>query len=740
MLKNRWRTSLILIVLFTLAASNLQKFALANPEQRPNRFNPREAQYFDLVDGTFALSPEEIAMLEQNGIVMSDRLGFNSFTIAYAYIYWKDLPVLVTTDSILQAVHETYDDLLQNMERNILMPRLRVMLENCLAKLHSQANSNTDPTMTPLYADLETYFTTALLLLNDTAPDPSVNRYHTMATEAAGVEKIDLFGVEREIDFTLFKPRGHYTEDYYLGLYFRAMTWLAQIDFRMVSFDPATAFPTLNLEALASALLLRQTIQDAQQRDNWEAIDTLLTAFVGQSDNMTLDDLERLMSDAGLNSATDVLNYSDPDHLLTMLTTTDYGWQRISGQITWAYLGRNEAVPQPVTFMLLGSRYAIDSEIMSNLVFDRLYTDDDQQILRPYPNTLDVMYALGNNQAMTHLTDEFALYGYQNPLEAARTHVNDIATTDSNFWGSSFYNRWLTMLRTLNNPVNDNGFYADSMQTPAWADKMLHTQLASWAQLRHDNILYVKQSVTTMGVACQYPTGYVEPYPAFYAAVADYARAGRSLFEQIPPSGNVLSDYDLENEQRTLETALTYFSNLENTAVQLQTLAEKELRLEQFTEDEDLFLRSIVVRQYREQQICGVDPWEWNGWYMELFPWEDDSPALIADVHTNINHDPEIPDLLPPGVLHIGTGPVSTTMIVGNTDEVNTMYVGPTFTYYEFIELGFPPVRLTDDDWRGRLATTPPPAPPIWTSSFRLPVSNTTDYAPLYLPQTPDQQ
>lgn len=492
-----WRSLLIGLVILTLS----QNFVSADSDQRPRRFNPREADYFDLVDGTFQLTPEEIALLEQSGVVMSDRLAFNNFITAYADIYWKDLPVLVTTDSILHSIHETYDDLLQQMEIHILMPRLRQMLSQSLVTLQANANTNTDPILTPLYEDLITYLDTALLLLMD-APS-SGNRYHTLAYDATAVEEIDLFGVKREIDFTLFKPRGHYTEDYYLGLYFRAMTWLAQIDFRMVEFDPFSAEPALNLEALANAILLNQTIQAAQQRPNWDAIDALLVDFIGHSDNMTLNDLERLMNDTGIHTPADALNYANPDQLLQMLTTTDYGWQRISGQITWAYIDRNEAIPQPVTFMLMGSRYVIDSEIMTNVVFDRLRTADGQAILRPYPNPLDTMYALGNDRALTHLANDLAHYGYQANLEAVRTTVNDTTTANPDFWNSSFYNRWLATLRTLNNPVTDDGFYADSMQTPAWADKMLHTQLASWTQLRHDNILYVKQSYTTGGITCE---------------------------------------------------------------------------------------------------------------------------------------------------------------------------------------------------------------------------------------------
>jgi hypothetical protein len=46
------------------------------------------------------------------------------------------------------------------------------------------------------------------------------------------------------------------------------------------------------------------------------------------------------------------------------------------------------------------------------------------------------------------------------------------------------------------------------------------------------------------------------------------------------------------------------------------------------------------------------------------------------------------------------------------------MYVGPCFTYYEVIEPGYPPVRLTDEDWLSRLEKGEIPAHPDWTRSF----------------------
>jgi hypothetical protein len=53
-----------------------------------------------------------------------------------------------------------------------------------------------------------------------------------------------------------------------------------------------------------------------------------------------------------------------------------------------------------------------------------------------------------------------------------------------------------------------------------------HTQLASWAELRHDTVLYAKQSYTT-SLGCSYPDAYVEPCPEFFRALGDFAKKGK---------------------------------------------------------------------------------------------------------------------------------------------------------------------------------------------------------------------
>ena len=96
-------------------------------------------------------------------------------------------------------------------------------------------------------------------------------------------------------------------------------------------------------------------------------------------------------------------------------------------------------------------------------------------------------------------------------------------------------NIWLDAIRTLDDDVSTVKNVPESMRTAAWQRKQLRTQLASWAELRHDNVLYGKQSYTGVP-ACEYPAGYVEPYPRFFSTLQVVCR----YCPQAPWSGSSL--------------------------------------------------------------------------------------------------------------------------------------------------------------------------------------------------------
>ena len=69
-------------------------------------------------------------------------------------------------------------------------------------------------------------------------------------------------------------------------------------------------------------------------------------------------------------------------------------------------------------------------------------------------------------------------------------------------------------------PVETDGL-PKSTRTEGWARRTLLTQLGSWSELRHDTILYAKQSYSTY-VVCEFPDAYVDPYPVAVAPGSVY--------------------------------------------------------------------------------------------------------------------------------------------------------------------------------------------------------------------------
>jgi len=100
---------------------------------------------------------------------------------------------------------------------------------------------------------------------------------------------------------------------------------------------------------------------------------------------------------------------------------------------------------------------------------------------------------------------------FQHNLLAARS-VIDARPREQ--WNDNLYDGWLSALRALSLPTLGDRF-PRVMRTRDWSLRRMQTQLASWAELRHDTILYVKQSYSSLAT-CEYPTGFVELQPAFF--------------------------------------------------------------------------------------------------------------------------------------------------------------------------------------------------------------------------------
>ncbi len=658
-------------------------------------YDPLTALGLDTLDAS-ALSLEDDAkdILSNDGFVISDRQSFPSFVAGYTAIYGEHLPLYVSADSILDATHRSYDNILEQIELIALSPRLEAMLTSMRSALAAGA---ADPFGAGAVADADVYVSVAASLLADEVMAPAaggpaaeVSELYEAARAAEGLRKRVFLGVPRAIDFSQYAPRGHYLNDPTLERYFRATMWLGSMDLRLIE-TLDTGKQVFRRRQLELAYALRALFDDTALAD-YEAIDGVVRAFVGESDNMTLPELDGLLSDLGV-AAPEALSTIDDETLAQAILDGGYGLQRISGGILEN--GTQGPIPLSSTFLLLGRRYVVDSEVFSNVVYGRVPVRDGA--MRLMPNPLDVAFAaLENDQAATLLAPELDNYHYAPELAATRLLVDFHEPT---FWSANLYNGWLSALRALSPPSDLADAAALGLPrvagTEAWGRRILSAQLASWAELRHDTLLYAKQSYTD-APECEFPDGYVDPYPEFYATLGNYARRGRAVVENL---GDLAGDY--------LGAAMVnYFDELETTSGTLQALAEKQRTGEPFGTDEIAFLNRAIG----DSENCFFDP---DGWYPRLVylgvasETDTEYDPTIADVHTQPADEG---GAIVGNVLHVGTGPARLMVVTADTCVGPRAYVGLASSYFERITTNFE--RLTDQQWASEVQDARPPDVP----------------------------
>ncbi len=639
-----------------------------------------EPRWLDSVTVKFRLTPDELSLLREHGFVVTERLSYHSFGEALNQVWVKDLPVFVTSDAILHAVHLSYDEILMSTEFQFLIPRLEALLSD----LHVKALPDRDaryksvPGMLPSLRDVDVYLTVARRLL--TGQDVAVyykenaNAVRELMTLIDGAMPCDypLFAsTSRTIDFSQFTVRGHYMRDRRLGWYFRSMIWLGRTEFMLtkpVQHGPNTPTDADIQRQAIGAFLLKEMLESNGLQTGLDEIDDMLEFLVGESDNVRPAHLDELQRDLGFGDASALLDIALLAAFQEKLAAKPFADQKINSQILMSDPMNPEQLKPPSAFLLLGQRFIIDSYVFWNVVYDNII-HDGSKVRRMLPKALDAMFAIGNDAAAQLLQNELDAYHYAPNLAALRYLVDSY---DDNFWTASLYNTWLSAIRALN-PPGDLEAYPAFMRTGAWWQEKLNTQLASWAQLRHDNILYAKQSYSG-GVTCSFPESYVEPFPELYGRLALFARNAADYFRT-----------------KKIDGTTEYFTGMAGTMDTLRSIAERQLSGTPPAPEENRFLKGMLFAV-----SAGCAP-AYDGWYQRLFFNRDitDHDFIIADVHTAPTDEAGNPV---GWVLHVGTGKVNMGFVTApSPNGGDVVYTGPMMSYHEQVSTNFK--RYNDEEW-----------------------------------------
>ena len=468
------------------------------------------------------------------------------------------------------------------------------------------------------------------------------------------------------------------------------------------------------IQTTQASLIASKFEEDQDLRDRWDRVYSVTAFYVGLSDDLGpyeyIDALEYVFD--GTPDPEDlVLTEEDIGKLKAKLA--EHGLPEIyggtgevtiicpPGQIDQCLTPEraDEVLEVTTGFRLMGQRFIPDSYMFQNLVFPNVglplgpeqpftlvMSKGDPPIpLRGFPRGLDVMALLGSKRA-AELLDELKDSNYDNYSVQFDLLGAEFEGFNEAEWNKNLYWSWLFTLKPLLKEYGRG--YPTFMQTETWQEKELTTALASWAELRHDTILYAKQSYTptesvTSGVPYIPPppekpvVGYIEPLPEFYNRLLALTRMTTGGLDEM----NVLDD-----------TSKSRLENLERILERLVKLSEQELRNEELTEEDYDFIKNFGD--------------ELNGVIADVDE-KSKKTTIVADVHTDQNTEQ---------VLEEGIGYVRLIVVAYMVPDGRILIgSGPVLSYYEFKH----PMadRLTDDKWRELLASDPPEEPE-WTSNF----------------------
>lgn len=669
--------------------------------------------YLDSVKEAYSLTSDELNLLEQNHFFVTERLSRSTFANALHDIYINDLPVFVSTDIILDAVHRSYSYLLKTLEREVMSQNLEQFLAALYGNFSLLQQKYNNHKLDENLADIDLYVSIAYSLITNQNYEPhiaSAEFYHTLmdGIETCNMVELSLFCKperSRRLDFSQFKVRGHYVYSEtdrmmsykLLEPYFKTQMWLGRIEFFLTR--PAESpweEPWGNEEIRrmnVSAFLLNELANMTEEKQLFAVNEQIINYLVGESDNVTPEQYNRFLNEQKITDATQFANSSLYNEYQSTLLANKEFEQLILGGLLYSNPYTEQADTLPVSYRLSGQRYVIDSHILSNMVYDRIIYNGEK-IFRGMPKPLDAIFALGNNDAYYFLNNELETYKYASNLANMR-YLTD--NKEASFWKSGYYHSWLGAIRCLNTVDDENlPFF---MRTSAWHQQKMNTQLASWTQLRHDNVLYAKPSYTGM-TGCSYPHSYVEPYPEFYKTIADFTRDLASFLNTIDLGG-------WESVQ-----VVSALNSIPPVLDKLEIIAIKELNGTPLSADETDWLKRMLF----EDGMSGQPPY--SGWYADMLldPYNMlESDYLIVDVHTQ----PTLKNGEVVGkVLHLATGAVNLGIFILQNSETESYmaYTGPFFSCYDTITYNFE--RLTDEDWGAAVINNSIPLRPEWTKAF----------------------
>lgn len=641
-----------------------------------NLTNPSQLKEFDQ-----ALSQQ----LGEDGFAIVPALHSQLFEV-YEENDYREFPNFVTTDLYLQLYHLYIDCMLRELE---MYQFFRQMVDynddmlQAMKKLYQKTENGT--ALERAAAHNQRFFTIADVLFRgmksyDADTDQLIAEEVEKAIKAADdVSNFMADYKDVKFGYSLFRPRGHYTRNYVLEEYFRGMMWLQSVPFGMDNDD----------EVNAAIVIAYTMMNNPEIQQKYDKINKIITFLMGQPDNLSiiqvigeLKKINRPMEDLLNDKQAMSKLKKDLEKIGNEVTRIRPKYERTSHN-------KINVMPQ---------RYQPDAEVLQEMV-----DYDNKPTLRGTPKGLDFMAAMGISAAEQILKEEQTPWkDYDKQLNAMKKRMGEIN------WDETICTQWMNTLKVLNvwgSDKNNQKQLPYFMLNPEWSKKDLNAALASWAELKHDAILYAKQP---MGAECggggppePVVKGYVEPNVGFWKKAIELLDNTEKLLKEQ----NMLTEKISDATQRIREEA-QFLLNISE-----KELAGKELSDEEYGQIECIGATfeniSLDLIREKDQYLMG-----WSD-----VQGADKKVALVADVYTANadNNDKK-------SILFEAVGPADEIYVVVEIGGYLYLTRGSVLSYREFIQPIDQP-RLTDEEWQEQLEKNARKGVPEWMKRIIVPLN-----------------
>lgn len=632
-----------------------------------NLVNPRQIDDF---------SQQLAQQLAQDGFAIVPAQNEQLFHV-YEQNDYRCLPSFVTTDLYLQLYHLYFDCLMREVEEHKLAGLMADLSRRLYDATHRQAERAEDDELRRLAHHNAVYFAVAYELLTGrqiadaTEQAEAKKEVDAVMSSENGTSQFMADYHEVAFPYSLFRPRGHYTRNEALQRYFRGMMWLQTVPFGLNHADEVK-------EAVMIAYALQE---DKVAQKDYDVVNLLVTHLMGLPDNLSIVQVQQEVRKRGLLQAELIASEPGMADLTEALNEIGNTQTRIRPKFESTSHNKICLMPQ---------RYQPDAEVLQEMVD---YDNDPTE--RATPKGLDFMAAMGVGAAEKILTEEGQKWkGFKPMLEKMKQRMGEVN------WQESIATQWMQTVKTVNQKDKGVPYF---MATDEWDLKNLNAALSSWAELKHDAILYAKQP---FGAECggggppdPVVKGYVEPNVAFW----------KKALELLDNTANLLTEHDMMTEKVKENT-----ERIAEEVSFLLRMSEKELAGKELTDEEydQLSCIGATFENISLSMLSAPDQY--------LMGWDDvqgadRKMAVVADVYTaNANNNPQ------KSILFEAVGLGDEIYVVVEIGGYLYLTRGAVFSYREFIQ----PIdqqRLTDEEWQQELEKNPRKGVPTWMERITMP-------------------